>query len=418
MPNYEAEGMVCGQEETACMYADKCDASGKCVIGGPKPAGTSCGDPTSTVCNGPDTCDGAGTCLANLVADDAPCGKLEDMCNFADKCSTGECVSTTKPDGITCGPSPSGVCDKQDTCMGGSCIDHVLAAGTVCRPADGDCDVDEMCDGSAKTCPTDSFKPSGSSCGSSFVGECDNADTCNGSGTCLENHEPDGSSCGYPGDQCMFADSCSSGSCSTGGPKASTVKCGTISGVCDVQDYCDGAGSCLDEVADSSVTCRPSAGGCDVAESCNGSSKDCPADTFEPAGTSCGASGSELEFCEVQDTCDGTGSCIDNGFEPIEYTFKCGTSLYLCGNDVTGGGCNEGNAKIEPISEEECAGLIAAVNDPNVNTFGTKCPNQRAISHYVIFDCYGDAGIKYEVEGESACSRRRLRANKVTNLKF
>jgi hypothetical protein len=153
-----------------------------------------------SVCNGPDTCDGDGTCLNNLVPDGTSCGKDEDQCNHADKCMTGECVSSTKPDGTLCGNPAVDVCDLQDTCSSGACIDNIREAGFVCRDADGDCDVAEVCSGTKKSCPIDAFKPAGESCGNTSSGECDNPDTCNGSGLCLDNHKPDGTSCGYPGD--------------------------------------------------------------------------------------------------------------------------------------------------------------------------------------------------------------------------
>jgi len=390
------------------MYADKCDANGGCIVGGPKPIGTSCGSPLSSVCNGPDTCDGMGTCLANLVPDGNSCGKDEDQCNFADKCMTGECISTTKPDGTSCGNAPSGICDIPDTCSAGTCIDHVADSSTVCRSANGDCDVAEMCDGTSKSCPANKFKPSGSSCGSSMKSECTDPDTCDGSGTCLENDMPDGSSCGFAGDQCMFADSCSTGGCSVGGPKPSTTKCGTISGVCDVQDYCNGAGSCPDAVASSSVVCRAADGECDLPEKCDGVSKSCPANAFKPKGEMCGITGSALGYCEIQDKCDGYGGCADPGFEPIEYTFKCGTVNYLCGNEVDGSLCNDGAKSVVKATQQECDGLIAKTLDPSVNPFAVKCPNGNSISHYVVYDCHGKAGTKYEPQGPQTCTGKRL----------
>jgi len=132
---------------------------------------------------------------------------------------SGECVSTTKPDETPCGSEPVGPCDTNDVCQAGVCIDKVHDSSVVCRPAASDCDLPEMCTGSSKTCPLNVFKDAGSSCGSTTDSSCTKPDTCNGSGTCLDNHVPDGSPCGFEGSQCMFADSCSSGECSVGGPK-------------------------------------------------------------------------------------------------------------------------------------------------------------------------------------------------------
>lgn len=221
----------------------------------------------------------------------------------------------------------------------------------------------------------------------------------------------------------MFADSCSVGSCSTGGPKPTTTECGTISGVCDVQDYCDGAGSCPEDVAPSDTMCRPADGECDLPEMCDGINKDCPDDSFKAAGEMCGATGSELGYCEIQDTCDGSGGCQDLGDEPTEYTFKCGTTNFLCGDEVDGSLCNDGAKTTLTASKEECDGLIAAMLNPHINTYDTTCPNGKAISHYVIYDCQGVSGVKYELDGgeeiQLTCSgRRNLRSNKSKNLKF
>ena len=97
-------------------------------------AGTACGDPSSSACDNPDVCDGAGACVPNHVSDGTACG-----------------VTGTE-------------CKNQDSCLAGVCHDN-------------------------------GYKPAGTGCGDPSSGECDLADSCNGSGTCLPNHATNGTSC-------------------------------------------------------------------------------------------------------------------------------------------------------------------------------------------------------------------------------
>jgi hypothetical protein len=83
----------------------------------------------------------------------------------------------------TCDP-PCGPCS---VCPANSCVP--LAAGTVCRAAvPGGCDTQETCDGTATTCPVDSFAPALSAC-SDDQDSC-TEDVCSGtSGACLRTPE-------------------------------------------------------------------------------------------------------------------------------------------------------------------------------------------------------------------------------------
>jgi hypothetical protein len=156
------------------------------------------------------------------------------------------------------------------------------------------------------------------------------------------------------------------------------------------------------------MLCRAADGECDKPEYCDGVSKDCAADSFKPAGEACGST--SLADCELQDKCDGSGNCMDSGFDPIEYTFKCGTDNFLCGNEVDGSLCNDGAKSTQKATQEQCDGLIAAMLNPAIDTFSVKCPNGNAISHYVVYDCHGTSGTKYELDGGEeiavSCSRR------------
>jgi len=88
----------------------------------------------------------------------------------------------------------------------------------------------------------------------------------------------------------------------------------------------------------------------------------------------------------------------------------------FCGNEVDGTLCNDGAKDVVKASDDECAGMIAGMMDPDQDTYSVKCPNNRAISHYVIYDCHGTSGTKYEPGNESTCSgRRNLRADKTSS---
>jgi hypothetical protein len=113
------------------------------------------------------------------------------------------------------GTSQGGVCDGADHCSGtaNTCIEVYKAASVVCRADAGECDVAENCTGASGACPADAFEAAGFTCGSATDTDCDNPDSCNGAGACLNNYEP-------------FGTTCDDGS------------------ECTVQDACDGAGAC------------------------------------------------------------------------------------------------------------------------------------------------------------------------------
>jgi kumamolisin len=122
----------------------------------PAAAGTACGDPSSTACNGPDACDGFGACSPNLA-----------------------------PDGTLCGDTGT-ACTNQDACLGGVCHDN-------------------------------GFQPAGTACGDPSSGTCDAADACDGAGVCAANHVADGTACD-DGNVCTANTTCTTGLCGGGVP--------------------------------------------------------------------------------------------------------------------------------------------------------------------------------------------------------
>src|SRR5262249_48922399 len=123
-------------------------------------------------------------------------------------------ADAVKPSGTTC-RAGTDVCDATEACDGSSKLcppDAFSPSGTPCRPAAGACDVTESCTGSSAACPPDAFRPSGTGCGSSADTDCDNPDTCDGSGTCLTNNEPNGT-LGDDQSACPAGDVCTNGVC-------------------------------------------------------------------------------------------------------------------------------------------------------------------------------------------------------------
>ena len=80
--------------------------------------------------------------------------------------------------------------------------------GTPCTSDGKPCTAD-VCSGGVCTHPN---LPAGTACGSSSDTDCDNPDTCNGTGSCQSNNEPNGRSCTGDGNSCT-SDSCRSGVC-------------------------------------------------------------------------------------------------------------------------------------------------------------------------------------------------------------
>jgi hypothetical protein len=87
----------------------------------------------------------------------------------------GPCEATPPPEcttAATC-PVPPQLCE-QATCVDGKCGSGPKAAGTVCRAAAGECDVAEVCNGTALDCPANQVKPNQTPCsgGSCQNGRC------------------------------------------------------------------------------------------------------------------------------------------------------------------------------------------------------------------------------------------------------
>lgn len=193
--------------------ADSCDpATGLCSHP-PEPAGLSCGDRTSTICDLADRCDDSGTCLPRNVADGTPCGEVDSDCENPDTCLAGVCSDNgVKPLGSACGDPSGSECDAADSCdESGVCLSNLAPDGSACGDVGSECVNADAC--VAGACHDNGFQPAGIACGDGSSGQCDEADSCDGSGVCSPNRAATGTACD-DGEECTTADACNaSGEC-------------------------------------------------------------------------------------------------------------------------------------------------------------------------------------------------------------
>lgn len=129
----------------------------------PRLVGTPCGDPADTECSSPDACDGLGVCEANHKPDGLLCTDDGNECTF-DRCQTGSCAHPPRPSGTACGDPTNTECDNPDTCDGlGLCLDNLEPFGFPCGdPSSNQCDNPDICDGAANCTPN--YVASGTPC--------------------------------------------------------------------------------------------------------------------------------------------------------------------------------------------------------------------------------------------------------------
>jgi slime mold repeat-containing protein len=285
--------------------ADSCDPSTGACSHAPEPAGTHCGDPTSSICDRADRCDGAGACLPRHLDDGTVCGEPDGDCDNPDTCLAGACHDNgVQPAGVACGDAASGACDGSDTCDAfGFCEANNFPNGSACGDAGSECvNADACLDG---ICHDNGFRAVGEACGDSSDTACSHPDSCNGTGLCLANNEADGTSCGDAGSACVRQDTCSAGLCADNGFEPAGTACGDASsGACDSADTCSGEGLCLaNHAADGTPCGDPSSSACDAPDGCDAAGL-C-ASNRAPVGTAC----DDGVACTISDSCDASGLC-------------------------------------------------------------------------------------------------------------
>ncbi|MFQ5494718.1 MAG: hypothetical protein ACE5EX_04995 [Phycisphaerae bacterium] len=222
----------------------------------------------------------------------------------------GAAIAVTQcGNGIT---EPGEQCDDANMVAGDCCSPtcQFETPSTVCRSAIDACDAPEFCDG-AGGCPVDGFQPAGTSCGDPAATVCDDPDTCDGAGLCRTNLVPSTTECRAAASACDVAEFCDgAGGCPADTFQPAGATCGDpTSTVCDNADTCDGAGSCQTNFEPGTTECRAAVGTCDASEFCDGLGS-CPVDGFQPPGTPCGDPANTV--CDNPDSCDGAGSCQAN----------------------------------------------------------------------------------------------------------
>ena len=194
-----------------------------------------------------------------------------------------------------------------------------------CSSSNTEC-TNYACDsnGLVGNCDTVIYVVAGTSCGDQSSGECDAADTCDGSGSCPNNNVADGTFCGDDGTECTNQDVCVNGDCQDNGfeppdtPCDDGNECTSGTGVSEGPDLCDGQGVCTSQNL--------------------------------PWGSPCGDD--SVTACTDADTCDGDGNCLFNNKE-------CGsaTNSSLCEYDMepTQGDCSVDGAPC--IFDQGCVDL-------------------------------------------------------------
>lgn len=250
-------------------------------------------------------------------------------------------------DGGTCDPTSieceaEGACETAEvSCESGEpvCVRTPRSAATVCRAAAGECDAEELCDGTSPLCPADAAVPFGTECTTGFCfgqtcgsctpgGSCDTGNPCevgeiecgeDGTPTCTPMRAADpGTVCRESLGACDMAETCQDTTCPPDARVAAGETCRGATGLCDAAETCDGTSPLCptDAFRPASTECRASQGACDPAETCSGSGPTCPADVISPLGTVCRSAGDNT--CDVSEVCDGSArSCPTNVFAPF-----------------------------------------------------------------------------------------------------
>jgi hypothetical protein len=121
-----------------------------------------CGSSNDSVCDNPDTCDGDGNCQTNHEPTTSRVPRATPGAATSPRScdANGNCPADAhEPAGTTCGDPTDTVCDDPDSCdANGVCQPNYVSSCSVCRQAAGECDVAELCDG-AGGCPMNTSSP-------------------------------------------------------------------------------------------------------------------------------------------------------------------------------------------------------------------------------------------------------------------
>ncbi|MGB2986799.1 MAG: hypothetical protein WBE26_13080 [Phycisphaerae bacterium] len=362
LDNHELQGTDCGDYLTDddCTDPDSCDGAGNCDPHH-ETIGTWCGDDSDTDCTDPDTCDGDGNCDDNHAVNGSDCSDGL-YCNVGETCTDGECVGGTARDCNDGIPCTTDTCDEiDDECDNDLDPGFCLISG-ICR-TEGQLNPGNDCEecNTAQSTTTWSPLPAPTACGVPDDTDCTDPDTCDGAGTCEDNHEPDDTPCTDDGIECT-SDYCTTGDC-THPNKLPGTPCGdpTDTG-CDNPDTCDASAECQDNL-------EPNGTDCDDEDACN-------IDEACQDGSCTG--GGPQDCSEAGDQCN-TASCDPLGDEgncdtwtPVLDGTECDDELYCnvneaCWSGICSGGedrncddsvgctddsCNEGTDSCDNVAND------------------------------------------------------------------
>lgn len=336
-------------------------------------------DGSATDLNGNGTIDGC-ECAIDTECNDGnacttdTCNQVTSRCDFAINAGFcligGQCVAT----GTT---NPANECQA---CTPGSTNTNWTnkADGTACTPDANDC-TDDVC--AAGTC-VHPDSTAGTPCGSAADTACNNPDTCDGAGLCLNNLEPDGTACTDDGLFCTGLEQCGSGMClSAGDPCTANPVNRTCDEtlnqcvVCLIDPDCDDGNDCTDDLCVAGACQNPNfAAGtacgdptdtdCTNPDSCNGAGV-CQTN-HEANGTACTDDG---VFCNGDESCLG-GVCQPSGIDPCAATPAtptCDEANDRCIFCQIDGDCDDG----KECTDDFCDADGLCVNDPLPG--GTAC---------------------------------------------
>ena len=278
----KASGFVCLAGTGTCDPDDICDGTTNACAAVLAAEFTACGDTDATACNAADSCDALGTCVDRKKASGFVCLAGAGTCDPDDVCdgTTNACAAVLAAEFTACGDTDATACNAADSCDAlGTCVDRKKASGFVCLAGAGTCDPDDVCDGTTNACAA-VHAPALTACGDPDTTNCNAADSCDALGTCVDRKKASGFVCLAGTGTCDPDDVCdgTTNACAAVHAPALTA-CGDPDATdCNAADSCNATGTCVNRFKPSTTVCRPSAGGCDAAESCTGSSSTCPAD--------------------------------------------------------------------------------------------------------------------------------------------
>jgi hypothetical protein len=275
--------------------------SGSCPSDSFTPAGTVCRasiDPSSN-CDPEEQCTGSSaSCPMDTQRNGVQCRAAQGECDLPEFCNSGRCPSDRfKTTTENCGGSPA-ECENQAKCTGsnGQCAGPTPKGNSVqCGPqppADPTCALRQVCSGAGGGCPAGfRTKNSGVVCNRAN-GDCDLDDLCDGSSqTCAPRFRDTNYVCNSKDDDCGDRQTCpgNAANCPARPFRPSSYVCrAAAGGGCDVDDRCDGRTySCPDVKRPRGDVCRASISDCDVTETCDGTTNNCPADGFRPVNHIC-----------------------------------------------------------------------------------------------------------------------------------